>query len=35
MATTNKNKHLTLEERRIIANGIQNGSTKAAIASFR
>lgn len=32
MATTNKNKHLTLEERRIIANGIQNGSTKAAIA---
>lgn len=32
MATDNKNKHLTLEERRIIETGIRNGSTQKAIA---
>ena len=30
--TTNKNKHLTLEERRIVLTGIKNNSTKTAIA---
>lgn len=29
----NKNKHLTLDERRIILKGIENESTKVAIAS--
>ncbi len=29
---TNKQKYLTLEERRIIETGITNGSTKVAIA---
>lgn len=33
MAATNKNLHLTEEERNIIANGIQNGSTKSSIAN--
>lgn len=33
MATTNKNKHLTLEERSIIETSIRNGSTKTAIAT--
>lgn len=32
MESTNKNQHLTAEERQIIATGIGNGSTKAAIA---
>ena len=32
MAANNKNKHLTLEERRIIEVGIRNGSTHKAIA---
>ena len=32
MSSTNKNKHFTLEERRIILTGITNGSTKVAIA---
>ena len=32
MATENANRHLTLEERRIIRTGIENGSEKAAIA---
>ena len=32
MPTENKEKHLTLEERRIIRTGIENGSTKTAIA---
>ena len=32
MENTNKNQHLTAEERQIIATGIGNGSTKAAIA---
>lgn len=32
MSVSNKNKHLTAEERKIILNGIQNGSTKQAIA---
>lgn len=30
--TTNKNKHCTLEERKIIETGIKNGSTKSSIA---
>lgn len=33
MAATNKNLHLTENERQIIANGIQNGSTKTSIAT--
>ena len=33
MSTTNKSKHLTLEERIVIETGIKNGSTKAAIAT--
>lgn len=33
MAATNFNKHLTLDERRIIANGISAGSPKSHIAS--
>ena len=33
MAATNKNLHLTENERQIIANGIQNGSTKTSIAN--
>lgn len=32
MATTNKNKHLTQEERNIIETSIRNGATKTAIA---
>ncbi len=32
MPTENKEKHLTLKERRIIRTGIENGSTKTAIA---
>lgn len=32
METTNRNRHLTLEERRIIEQGIRNGSRKSAIA---
>ena len=32
MSSTNKNKHFTLEERRIILTGVTNGSTKVAIA---
>ena len=32
MATNNSNTHLTIEERRIIRTGIDNGSTKTAIA---
>ncbi len=32
MATSNLNKHLTFEERKIIETGIYNGSSKAAIA---
>lgn len=32
MSLNNKNSHLTLEERRIIPEGIQNGSHKSAIA---
>ena len=32
MATSNKNKALTLDERRVIETGIRNGSTKTAIA---
>lgn len=32
MSTSNKSKHLTLSERKIIETGISNGSTKAAIA---
>lgn len=32
MSCSNKNKHLTLEERIIILTGIENGSTKVAIA---
>ena len=32
MSSTNRNKHLTHEERKIIETGIFNGSTKAAIA---
>ncbi len=32
MAATNKNKHLTFEERKIIETGITNGSTQKAIA---
>lgn len=34
MSTSNWNKHLTLDERRIIEHGIENGSTKKAIASL-
>ena len=33
MAKSNKNLHLTLSERQIIQKGIENGSTKAAIAA--
>ena len=33
MKSNNKNKHLTLEERRIIERGIENGATKTAIAN--
>lgn len=32
MSTSNKSKHLTLSERKIIETGINNSSTKAAIA---
>lgn len=32
MAASNKNKALTLDERRVIETGIRNGSTKTAIA---
>ena len=32
MAASNKNKHLTLQERQIIETGIRNGSTQKAIA---
>ena len=32
MAASNKNKALTLDERRVIETGIKNGSTKTAIA---
>ena len=33
MAKSNKNLHLTLSERQIIQKGIENGSTKVAIAA--
>ena len=32
MSSNNKNLHLTVQERIIIEKGIENGSTKAAIA---
>ena len=32
MASSNKNLHITLDERKIIETGIHNGSTKTAIA---
>ena len=32
MKSSNANKHLTLEDRKIIENGIRNGSSKTAIA---
>lgn len=32
MAASNKNSHLTLEDRRIIQKGIENGSSKQSIA---
>ena len=34
MASSNKNTHLTYEERCIIETGIRNGSSKAAIAKI-
>lgn len=34
MTTTNKNKHLTCQERIIIETGIRNGSSKSAIANI-
>lgn len=33
MSNINKNLHLTLQERQIIQTGIENGSTKVAIAT--